>query len=117
MRHQRGLSLMGLIIGLGLLAFFGIMGAKLMPAYIEYGKVKKIFAAMEQAGDFNGDVRSIRASYDRRNAIEDVKSVQSADLEISKASGETVVSATWSVRVPMIYNASACLDFMVTSAK
>src|SRR6476469_6250383 len=117
MRHQRGLSLMGLIVGLGLLAFFGVMAAKLLPAYIEFFKVKKMFAAMEQARDFNGDVRLIRNSYDRRNAIEDVHSVQGSDLEILKAAGETTVSATWSVKVPLVYNASACLDFMVTSAK
>src|SRR4051812_36305509 len=117
MRHQRGLSLTGLIVGLGLLGFFGVMAAKLLPAYIEYFKVKKMFATMEQAGDFNGDVRSIRGSYERRNAIEDVHSVSGADLEISKAGGETTVSATWSVKVPMVYNASACLDFSVTSAK
>jgi hypothetical protein len=117
MRHQRGLSLMGLIVGLGLLAFFGVMAAKLFPAYIEYFKVKKIFAAMEQGGDLNGDVRAIRGAYERRNAIEDVHSVSGADLEISKAGGETTVSATWSVKVPMVYNASACLDFSVTTAK
>jgi hypothetical protein len=27
-----------------------------------------------------------------------------------------VISATWSVKVPMVGNASACLDFMVTTA-
>ena len=117
MRHQRGLSLTGLIVGLGLLAFFGVMAAKMSPSYIEYYKVKKIFASMDQGGDFNGEVRAIRAAYDRRNAIEDVHSVQGSDLEITKAAGETTVTATWSVKVPMVYNASACLDFMVTTAK
>ena len=117
MRHQRGLSPMGLILVLGVLGFLGVMAAKLMPAYNEYFKVKKLFSAMEQAGDLNGDVRSIRASYDRRNTIEDVHSVQGSDLEISKAGGETTVSANWSVKVPMVYNASACLDFVVTTAK
>jgi len=117
MRHQRGLSPLGLIVVLGLLGFFGVMGAKLLPAYIEYFKVKKIFSAMEQAGDLNGDVRSIRASYERRNTIEDVGSVHGNDLEVSKAGGETTVTAAWSVKVPMVYNASACLDFVVTTAK
>ena len=117
MRKQRGMTLLGLIFGLGALGFFGIMAAKLMPAYIEYFSVKKMMASMDQAGDTKGTVRDIRAAFDRRNAIEDVKNVRGEDLEITKEGGETVITATWSVRVPMVYNASACLDFSVTTAK
>jgi hypothetical protein len=117
MRGQRGVSLSGLIWTLAILAFLGIMAAKLLPSYIEYFTVKKMFAAMEQNGDLKGTVREIRMSFDRRNAIEDVKSVKPEDLEISKVGGETVVSANWSVKVPLVSNISACLDFAVTTAK
>jgi Tfp pilus assembly protein PilE len=117
MRQERGVSLMGLIVTLAVLAFLGVMAAKLLPSYIEYFKVKKVLSAMEQGGDFNGSARDIRNSYDRRNAIEDIKSVQGSDLEVSKAAGETSVTATWSVKVPMVSNASACLDFTVTTVK
>lgn len=117
MRNERGLSLSGLIVVLAVLGFFGLLAAKLMPAYLEYFQVKKIFAAMEQNGDTKGNVRDIRAAYDRRNAIEDVKSVHGEDLEVTKQGGDTIVTATWSVKVPIMYNASACLDFNVTTAK
>jgi hypothetical protein len=115
--RQHGVSLSGLIWVLAILAILGILAAKLLPSYIEYFAVKKMFASMEQAGDFKGSVREIRMSYERRNAIEDVRSVSPDDLEISKVGGETVVSANWSVKVPLFYNVSACLDFAVTSAK
>ena len=117
MRQERGVSLMGLIVTLAVLGFLGLMGAKIMPAYIEYFQVKKVFAAMANGGDLNGTPRDIRFAFDRRNQIEDIKNVQGSDLEISKTGSETVISATWSVKVPLIYNASACLDFSVTSAK
>jgi len=117
MRKQRGISLGKLIVTLAIVGFLGIMAAKLMPAYIEYFQVKKLFAAMDQNGDLKGTVRDIRRSYDTRNAIEDVKSVRGEDIEVSKEGGETVITATWSVKVPMVSNASACLDFMVTTAK
>ena len=116
MRNQQGVSLQQLIVTLGVLGFLAVMGAKLMPSYIDYFKVKKIFATMEQAGDLKGSVRDIRASFQRRNAIEDVKGVTQDDLEITKEGGETVVSASWSVKVPLVYNASACLDFYATTA-
>jgi hypothetical protein len=38
-------------------------------------------------------------------------------LEVTKEGGETVITAVWSVKVPMIYNFSACLDFVATTAK
>ena len=114
---QRGISLTGLIVVGGLLIVVGVVGMKLLPAYIEYFSVKKIFASMEAAGDIKGSVRDIRSSFDKRNAIEDVKSVQSQDLEITKEGGETVISASWSTKIPIVGNASACLDFSVTTAK
>ena len=117
MGKQRGISLMGLIFWLAIGGFLAIMAAKLLPSYVEYFAVKKMMAAMDQAGDLKGTVRDIRASFDRRNAIEDVKSVRGEDLEITKEGGETVITATWAVKVPLVYNAAACLDFMVTTAK
>jgi Domain of unknown function (DUF4845) len=118
MRKQHGVSLTGLILWLAVLGFLGVMAAKLLPSYIEYFAVKKIFATMENAGEMKGTVGEIRKAYDRRNAIEDVKNVQGSDLEISRgAGGETVVSAIWSAKVPLVSNANACLDFVVTTEK
>jgi len=117
MGNQRGVSLKGLIFWLAIGGFLAIMAAKMMPSYIEYFSVKKMFATMEQAGDLKGSVRDIRRSYDTRNAIEDVKSVRGDDIEVTKEGGETVITATWSVKVPLVSNISACLDFVVTSAK
>jgi Domain of unknown function (DUF4845) len=117
MRKQRGLSLIGTIVTLGILGFVAIMAAKLLPAYAEYYSVKKILATMEQAGTLKGTVRDIRYGFEKLNAIEDVKSVRGEDLEVSKEGGETIVTANWSVRVPMVANVNACLDFYVTTAK
>jgi hypothetical protein len=117
MRKQFGISLWGLIATLALLGFVGVMAAKLLPYYLEYFAVKKIIAAMEAAGEMKGTVREIRYTFDKRNAIEDVKSMKGDDLEVTKEGAETVVSVSWSARVPMVYNVNACLDFYVTTAK
>ena len=117
MRRQRGIGLVQLIVTLAVLGFVGLMVAKCMPSYLEFFSVKKMFAAMEQTGETKGTVREIRQAYERRNAIEDVKSVKPEDIEITKEGGETVLTASWSARVPLVYNVSACLDFVVTTAK
>ncbi len=117
MEKQRGISLVGLIVVLVVLGFLGLMAAKLLPVYLEYFGVKKMLTAMQNTGELQGSVLDIRKAYQLRNAIEDVKSVKAEDLEITNEAGETVVSANWSVKVPMFANVSACLDFSVTTAK
>jgi Domain of unknown function (DUF4845) len=117
MRKQSGITLTGALMAMIGLAFVGLFAVKLVPSYIEYYAVKKILATMEAAGDTKGTVREIRGSFDRHNSIEGVKEVRGEDLEITKEGGETVITAMWSVKVPMIYNFSACLDFVATTAK
>jgi len=117
MSQQRGLSLMGLIVTLAILGFLAVMGAKLLPVYIEYFSVKKILAAMDYNGETKGTVAEIRRHYETRNAIEDVKSVQGSDLEITKEGAETIITANWSVKVPIVANVSACIDFTASTAK
>ena len=117
MRKQRGISLMGTIVTLAVLGFIGIMLAKVLPAYLEYFGVKKILATMEQSGATKGTVREIRYEFEKLNAIEDVKSVRGQDLEISKEGGETVVTADWSVRVPLVANINACIDFHASTGQ
>jgi hypothetical protein len=117
MWKQRGVSLTGAIFWMVIIAFTGVMAAKLLPAYIDYFSVRKMFAAMEQNGETKGTVGQIRDAYDRRNAIEDVKAVVGRDLDISKAGGETVVTAAWSQKVPLFNNLNACMDFVVTTEK
>ena len=117
MRRMRGIGLVQLIVTLAVIGFLGVMAAKLMPSYIEYFNVKKMFAGMDQSGETKGTVREIRSAYDRRNAIEDVKSIRAEDIEITKEGGETILTASWSARVPLVYNISACIDFVVTTAK
>jgi len=117
MERQRGLSLKGLIVTLAIVGFLAVIGAKLLPPYVEYWSVRKIFAAMVKNGETNATIPEIRRSYDTRNAIEDVRSVQGRDLEINKQGAETVVTAEWSVKVPIVANVSACIDFTASTAQ
>jgi hypothetical protein len=116
-KGQQGFELKSAIMWMAIIGFVVVMGAKLMPSYVEYFTVKKMLKAMEEQGDLKGTVRDIRNAFDKRNAIEDVKNVRPDDLEITKEGGEAVVTVNWSVRVPLVYNISACLDFMATTAK
>ncbi len=114
---QRGITLTGALMGMIILALLGLFAAKLLPAYLDFFAVQKIMKGMEQNGETKGTVKEIRNAFDRRNTIEGVQAIQGADLEVTKEGGEAVVTAAWSVKVPVVANFSACLDFTVTNAK
>lgn len=116
-RTQRGITLTKALMIMIVLAGVGLFAAKLMPSYLEYFAVRKMMAAMVASGETKGTVKEIRIAWARRNTIEGVESVQPDDLEITKEGGETVISAIWSSRVPIIANFSACLDFSVSTAE
>ncbi len=116
-RTERGITLTGALVGMIVLGLGGLVAAKMLPAYLEFFAVKKMFAAMEASGETKGNVRDIRVAFARRNTIEDVKAISPEDLEITKEGGEAVITASWSTKVPIAGNVNACLDFTVTTAK
>ena len=114
-RTQRGISLSGALAGMIVVGVVGIFAAKMVPSYLEFMAVKKMVKAMADGGELAGSVAQIRNAFDRRNAVEDVKSVKGADLDITKEGGQAVVRAEWSVKMPIAGNLSVCADFAVSS--
>ena len=111
MKNQRGVSISGflviavIVVGVLLIAF------KLFPAYTEYLAINKAINEIAKNPEDRSSVSNIRAAYERRSAIEDFKSVRGTDLEIERPGDHVSIAARWSVKVPLFYNVSACLDF------
>ena len=114
---QRGIALSRAIMWMIVLAFAALFAAKLIPPYMDYFAVDKILKAMADGGDTRGTVKEVRNAFDKRNTIEGVRAVRGDDLEIAKEGGEVVVTAAWQVKVHVVGNMSACLDFSATTAK
>ena len=112
MNTQRGLSLIGLIITLGVVTFFALVGFKLLPSYIEYWTVKRIVVDLGRSPELRGGaVRDVVAAFNRRASIDNVNSISGNDLEINKVGEGFEITASWSSRVPLFANINACLDF------
>jgi hypothetical protein len=117
MNRQRGVSLSGAIVIMILVALLALVGMKVFPAVVEFYSVKKAFAALEASGDSKGTVSEIRKAFNRRGLIDGITVIYGDDLDITKEGGETIVSAAWSVKIPIAGNVSACIDFSATTAK
>jgi hypothetical protein len=111
MKRQQGLSLTGLLLISALLIVVALLGFKLFPAYAEYLTVKKALNDIVRNPEYRGSTREIQAAFERRVTIDNIRAVSSRDLEIAKQGDGVSISASWSVKVPLIYNLSACMDF------
>jgi hypothetical protein len=114
-RHQqRGMSFWGvsmLVVGI---AFVAVIGMKLLPAYIEYGKIKQAIASLKSKTDMSKE--DIRKAFYNAMTIDDIKSVSDKDLVIEqKADGTNLIYVQYQVVVPLIGNVSALIDFVASS--
>lgn len=84
--RQRGVSFLGLLFVGGLLAVAGVIAAQAFPTVVEYQAVVK---AVNKASAGNS-VPEIRTIFDKAADIDNIKSINGKDLEITKE-GEKVV--------------------------
>ena len=116
MKSQRGITLMGMLIG-GIVVIFVAIGVlKIGPAYLEYFKVKKAVAAIAQT-TAGGTVSDVRLAFDRRAAVDDIDVITGKDLEVSKEGNELVVSANYTKQIPLFGNISIVINFAASSSQ
>lgn len=111
-KNQQGMTFFGVMF-VGMIIVFGaILLMKLIPPYLEFWSVQKVIGVMAKDSGLPGMTpQEIRSSFDRRATIDNVTVINGRDLEITKERGETVISASYSVTVPIAGNMSALIEF------
>jgi Tfp pilus assembly protein PilX len=107
---QQGLSLVGLIIGLIVLAMVALFGMKVIPSYLEFRSAKNAIDAIarERPGSTVADVRR---AFENRSAIDDINTVRPSDLEITKEGNAVVISFAYRKEVPLFNNVGLYIDY------
>ena len=107
-RRQRGLSLVSLIF-LGLIAIMLLtIGFKLVPSLVEYLAIDRAVQKIKNEGT---TVREIRSAFDKHATIDDIKSITSKDLDITKDTDGVVISFAYSYSVPIADNVRIVIDY------
>ncbi|MES2355459.1 MAG: DUF4845 domain-containing protein [Pseudomonadota bacterium] len=119
MRHrQRGEGVIGVALLVVVIGFAVIIGLKLTPIYLEYMAVKRAIVNTAQSPELkNATVNELRKSIERRFEVDNVKAITPADVDITKEGGRPVLSASYSVKVPLVSNVNLCIDFNTSSDK
>ncbi len=114
--QQRGLSFGGFIVGAFLLVLASITGLKLIPAYIQNARINSVFTTIAHDPDMQkAPAREIQNSFDKRASIDDITAIKADEIEIASDGGALVLSASYSVKVPLLGNASILLEFNPSS--
>lgn len=116
-KNQQGMTFFGVVF-VGMFVVVGaILVMKIIPPYLEYSSVKKVIGAMAKDPALqNMTIPEVRDSFDRRVVIDSITVIEGKDLEISKVRGTTVVDAEYSVKVPLVGNLSALMEFKASTA-
>lgn len=113
-QRQHGISLIGLILSLGILAMIAVLGMKVVPTVIEFMSIKKAIVSAQKAGT---TVKEIQVSFDKAAEIGYFDAVAGKDLSIIR-NGETMdVSFAYSKKIPLFGPASLLMEYEGTTAK
>jgi predicted lipid carrier protein YhbT len=119
LKQQRGVTFGGFIMVLALLGGLAIFAMKLIPAYMENGKIQKAFdAIVRDPAMQDATVREIKdAFYKRAIVMDDVTRVTLEDILISKEEGNLALSASYSAKIPLAGNVSLLIEFHPSAPK
>jgi type II secretory pathway pseudopilin PulG len=112
--RQQGISLVGLIVGLAILGFVGILGLKIVPTFVEYRSISNGIVQAKAAGT---TVREIQAAFDKAASATYIDSISGKDLTIAAENGEIEVSFAYEKKIPLVGPASLVLDYTGTTAR
>jgi len=116
MRNQRGLTMSGFMTWAVIFIVASLIAFKIGPAYFEEVTIKKMLKAMATDPTLaSGNRLAIERAFQLRTAVDDIKSIGPKDIEIAKDGANIVLSAKYTVRVPLVLNISACMDFSPSS--
>jgi len=110
--HQRGLSLIGVLFIGVIVVMLLLLGAKLVPAIVEYIAIERAVQKIKNEANTVGEIRS---AFDRHATIDDIKSISSKDLDITKEGDRIVISYAYTYNIPVMDNVRIVIDFSGTT--
>ena len=116
--RQRGMGLLALMFWALISVFVFIVVLKLIPVYKENLAIKTTLSAIASDSVLqNREKWEIRKLFNERAEIDDISSVNGADLEIDKEDGKIVLGIAYSVKTTLFANISLYINFNESSGK
>lgn len=106
---QKGITLIGFLVVLMVVGFFGYMAMKLVPAYTEFmGVTKAMNQLASEGGTSPAQIRgALMKKLDFQYVSDDTITPQ--DINIKRSGNSTELNVSYDKRIPFLYN----IDFLV----
>jgi hypothetical protein len=110
--RQQGMTFIGVVIVLGLIAFFVLAALKLVPLYLENFKIVSSLQSLKsEAGLGSKSAPEIMTLLSRRLDINEVRRLTPKDIEIKTGSGRALVRIKYEARESFIGNVDIVAKF------
>jgi hypothetical protein len=117
-RRQAGLTLTGLILAGIVVALIALVGMKVVPHVIEYGKIMSNIKALAKDGSLkDGSVADVRKAFGRRADVDQIDVISAQDIDVTKDGNNLVLSFAYAKRIPLFGPVSLLIDFEGSTAK
>jgi hypothetical protein len=114
--RQQGLTIIGFLLVAAVVVIFVVVGARTVPAYIEWYSVQKALEkALKEARDPN--TVEVRRSFDRYLATDYIQSVRASDVEVTKDGNVVTANVAWTRILPLVGNVSLYLEFDASASR
>lgn len=113
-RKQQGISLVGLIFVLAILAGLAVIVMKVVPTVTEYMAVNKAIVRAKAEGTTPVEIRN---SFDKQAGVAYITSITSQDLEVYNGGNGLEVSFAYDKKIPLVGPASLLIEYAGTTDK
>ena len=104
---QRGISFIGLLFVIVVLAGVGVLAAQAFPTFMEYQAILK---AVNKAKE-GSTVPEVKSIFDKAAQIDDIKSVSGKDLNVTKNGDKVVITFAYDKEIHMFGPAYLLLKY------
>jgi hypothetical protein len=110
---QRGATFLGLMILIAFVGLFVYGGIRLVPVYVEYMDVAKALDGLKSSGADASSLsqQTIRTALQKRFEVDDVKSLDWRDIEITREGDSWKVHAAYDATAPFVGNVDLVVHF------
>ena len=114
LQKQRGISLIGLMFTIAVLAAIGLLAMQIVPTYTEY---RAISSAIVKAKGAGSTPQEIQSSFSKSAEVGYISSITARDLVITREDGGLEVSFAYDKKIPLVGPASLLLEYAGTTSK
>lgn len=109
---QRGVSLSGLIVGLGVIFALSVLGMRVFPSVMEYRSAKEGIATAKRMG---GSANEMRSAFNKHADINMITTIAGKDLIVSKNNGETELAFDYEHKIGLFTDVSLVIHYAATT--